>query len=57
VERHAGDVPKAWFGAGNQFEFAVAFALIWRKDNVSTLLARFVADVKLLPEVEAFTRS
>jgi hypothetical protein len=27
--------------------------LIWRKDNTSRLLARFVADVRLLPEVRA----
>ena len=31
-------------------------ALIWRKDNVSPLLAKFVADVRQLPEVEAFTK-
>src|SRR5438874_6328981 len=31
-------------------------ALIWRKDNVSPLLAKFVADVRELPEVEAFTK-
>jgi DNA-binding transcriptional LysR family regulator len=30
-------------------------ALIWRKDNVSPLLAKFVADVRQLPEVKAFT--
>src|SRR6185436_11445311 len=29
-------------------------ALIWRKDNVSPLLAKFVADVRQLPEVETF---
>ena len=29
-------------------------ALIWRKDNVSPLLAKFMADVQSLPEVEAF---
>jgi DNA-binding transcriptional LysR family regulator len=29
-------------------------ALIWRKDNVSPLVAKFVADVRQLPEVEAF---
>jgi DNA-binding transcriptional LysR family regulator len=28
------------------------FALIWRKDNASPLLAKFVADVKVLPEVQ-----
>ena len=31
-------------------------ALIWRKDNVSPLLAKFVAEVRQLPEVEAFTK-
>src|SRR5512134_893190 len=30
-------------------------ALTWRKDNVSPLLGKFVADVRQLPEVEAFT--
>jgi DNA-binding transcriptional LysR family regulator len=30
------------------------FALVWRKDNASVLLAKFVADVRSLPEVEAF---
>ena len=30
-------------------------ALIWRKDNVSPLLEKFVADVRQLPEVKAFT--
>src|SRR5436309_5072833 len=29
-------------------------ALIWRKDNLSPLLAKFVADVRQLPEVKAF---
>jgi len=32
------------------------FALIWRKDNVSPLLEKFVAEVRRLPEVEAFTK-
>src|SRR2546422_4324124 len=32
-------------------------ALIWRKDNVSPLLAKFVADVRQLPEVEAVNES
>ena len=32
------------------------FALVWRKDNASALLAKFVADVKLLPEVEEFSK-
>src|SRR5882672_6515629 len=31
-------------------------ALLWRKDNVSALLANFVADVRRLPEVEAFAK-
>jgi len=31
-------------------------ALVWRKDNASPLLAKFVADVKLLPEVEEFAK-
>jgi DNA-binding transcriptional LysR family regulator len=30
------------------------FALVWRKDNASPLVARFVADVRGLPEVVAF---
>src|SRR5438046_2243765 len=32
------------------------FALVWRKDNASALLAKFVANVRSLPEVEAFTK-
>jgi DNA-binding transcriptional LysR family regulator len=32
------------------------FALIWRKDNSSPLLAKFVADVRSLPEVEAYSK-
>src|SRR6185503_16311188 len=32
------------------------FALIWRKDNSSPLLARFVADVRSLAAVETFAR-
>jgi DNA-binding transcriptional LysR family regulator len=31
-------------------------ALVWRKDNASPLLARFVADVRSLPEVAAFSK-
>jgi len=37
-------------------DLPLPFALVWRKDNVSPLLARFVADVRLLPEVEAFSK-
>jgi DNA-binding transcriptional LysR family regulator len=32
------------------------FALVWRKDNSSPLLARFVADVRPLPEAEAYSK-
>jgi hypothetical protein len=32
------------------------FALIWRKDNQSPLLARFVADLRSLPEVKAYSK-
>jgi len=32
------------------------FALIWRKDNASPLLEKFVTDVRLLPEVEAYSK-
>ena len=32
------------------------FALVWRKVNAPALLARFVADVRSLPELEAFTK-
>src|SRR5881409_2068107 len=32
------------------------FALIWRKDNASPLLAKFVAQAQELPEVRAFVR-
>jgi DNA-binding transcriptional LysR family regulator len=32
------------------------FALVWRKDNDSQLLANFVADVRSLPDVEAHSK-
>jgi DNA-binding transcriptional LysR family regulator len=35
----------------------ISFSLIWRKDNASPLLARFVAQVRQLPEVRALARS
>jgi len=35
----------------------IGFSLIWRKDNASPLLARFVADVRQLPEVRGLARS
>jgi len=36
--------------------FPLSFALIWRKDNVSPLLAKFVEDVRLMPEVKALAK-
>ena len=33
---------------------ALPLSLVWRKDNISPLLAKFVAGVRSLPEVEAF---
>jgi len=35
---------------------SLQLALVWRKDNASPLLARFVTDVRLLPEVEAYSK-
>lgn len=37
-------------------KLALPFALTWRKDNSSPLLAKFVADVRSLPEVEAHSK-
>src|SRR5437762_13632078 len=37
-------------------KLSLPFALIWRKDNASPLLEKFVADVRLLPEVEAYSK-
>jgi DNA-binding transcriptional LysR family regulator len=37
-------------------KLTLPFALIWRKDNTSSLLTKFVADARALPEVEAFAR-
>jgi len=37
-------------------ELPLPFALIWRKDNSPPLLAKFVADVRSLPEVEAHSK-
>lgn len=34
----------------------IPFSLVWRKDNASPLLARFVADVRQLPQVRALAR-
>ena len=35
----------------------IDFSLVWRKDNASPLLARFVADVRQLPVVRALAKS
>jgi DNA-binding transcriptional LysR family regulator len=35
----------------------ISISLIWRKDNASPLLARFVAQARQLPEVRALARS
>jgi DNA-binding transcriptional LysR family regulator len=35
-------------------DLPLPFALVWRKDNVPPLLAKFVADVRLLPEMKTF---
>jgi hypothetical protein len=37
-------------------DLPLPFALVWRNDNVSALLAKFVADVRLLPEVKTFAK-
>lgn len=34
----------------------ITFSLVWRKEDTSPLLARFVADVRQLPEVRAISR-
>ena len=36
--------------------FPLSFALIWKKDNVSPLLAKSVEDVRLMPEVKALAK-
>jgi DNA-binding transcriptional LysR family regulator len=36
---------------------SLPFSLVWRKDNISPLLAKFVAEVKQLPEVTTFIQS
>ena len=35
---------------------SLQLALVWRKDNASPLLAKFVADVRSLPEVKAHSK-
>lgn len=36
---------------------SLPFSLVWRKDNISPLLAKFVAGVRQLSEAEAFVKS
>ena len=38
----------------SDLKLPLPFALVWRKDNASVLLAKFVADVRSWPEVKAF---
>jgi hypothetical protein len=45
--------PGSGVAAGNRLGFAVALALVGRKDNASPLLAKFMADVRLLHDVQA----
>jgi len=42
--------------ASDGFELPLPFALMWRKDNASPLLEKFVAGVRLLPEVDAYSK-
>jgi hypothetical protein len=37
-------------------ELPLPFALVWRKDNQSPLLAKFVADVRSMPDVVALAK-
>lgn len=37
-------------------KLALPFALVWRKDNASPLITKFVADVRSLPEGKAFAK-
>jgi DNA-binding transcriptional LysR family regulator len=36
---------------------SLQLALVWRKDNASPLLAKFVADVRMLPEARSFAKA
>jgi len=36
--------------------FPLSFALIWKRDNLSPLLAKFVEDVRLMREVKALAK-
>jgi len=38
-------------------DLPIPFSLVWRKDNISTLLADFVGAVQSMAEVETFSRS
>ena len=35
-------------------DLPLPFALVWRKDNLAPLLAKFVADVRRLPKMKTF---
>jgi DNA-binding transcriptional LysR family regulator len=37
-------------------DLPLPFALVWRKDNRASLLAKFVADVRLVPEMRTFAK-
>lgn len=34
----------------------LTLAVVWRRDNASPLLAKFIADVRLLPDVRALNK-
>ncbi len=38
-------------------DLPIPFSLVWRKDNISPLLAAFVGAVQSIPEVAAFSKS
>ena len=38
-------------------DMPLPLALIWRKDNTSPLLTRFIDDVRSLPDVRALVKS
>jgi DNA-binding transcriptional LysR family regulator len=40
----------------SDLKMPLPLALVWRKDNLSPLLARFVSDVRFLPEVQALAK-
>jgi hypothetical protein len=38
-------------------DLPIPFSLVWRKDNISPLLADFVGAVQSMAEVETFSKS